>query len=108
MIRTGTMKHQIEIRRSTEYKDDNGFVRHSYALLNKVRASINPVTGNELFVNSQIINEITHKIGVRYTDVTEKDQIIFNGRKFNVVQVLNFNEQKVNLIILAKEIKNDN
>ena len=103
MIRAGSMRHVITIEEPIEIKDDQGENVIVWDDIGTTRASINPVTGNESFINAEIINEVTHKIGMRFRELNPKARLIFNNRIFNVVQSLNFEEKNVNLIVLVKE-----
>lgn len=106
MIRAGTMRHLISIYENQEVTGVQGGISSNLVKVKEVRASINPVTGNEIFINDTLTNEVTHKIGIRYINefsLTPKYFIEFGSRVFDIIQVLNFQEKKVNLIILAKE-----
>jgi len=107
MIPAGTMRHLVEIQEMQTIKDGSGSNVITWIKVVDVRASINPVTGNEMFMNAQLQNEVTHKIGMRYRALSPKNRIVFNGRIFDVVNSLNFQEKNVNLIVLAKEVFTD-
>lgn len=102
MIRAGTLKHQISIERYTEQQDLFGEPIKSWSVLNTVRANLKPLNGKEEF-NIQIKNTVTHKITIRYTNITPKDRLTFNSRIFDIQYVLNINEENEELQILAEE-----
>lgn len=106
MIRAGTMRHQVEIWGNIETVDSMGSPVLNLFKLKDARCSINPIVGTEMFVSEAIRNEITHKIGMRFTpdiNLSPEYFLKFKGRLFDIVQVLNFNEKNVNVIILCKE-----
>jgi len=107
MIRAGTMRHQIEIQSQTESKGTMGEVVLTWSKTATVRASINPITGNEMFISDQIKNQVTHKIGMRSRALSPKDRLVFKGRIFDIFQILDFQEKGVNFVILANENFND-
>ncbi len=107
MIRAGTMRNLVEIQEMQTSKDGSGSNVITWVKIADARASINPVTGNEMFMNAQLQNVVTHKIGMRYRALSPKNRIVFNGRIFDFIHALDFQEKKVNLIILAKEVFTD-
>ncbi len=102
-LRAGRLRHKIIIQREEITKDTFGAVVKSWVNIKVTRASINPVTGNEVYLSSHISNEVDHEIVIRATDVIPADRIIFQNRIFNLIRTLNVNERGNMLLILAKE-----
>lgn len=107
MIRAGTMRHVLQIIENTPIVDNSGAVEDVWAVTGTARASINPITGTESFVNAEQMNEVSHKIGMRYRDISPEARLGFQGREFDIVNVLNFKEKKSNIILLVKERLSD-
>jgi SPP1 family predicted phage head-tail adaptor len=68
-------------------------------------ASIEPMSGRELFTAQQINAEITHKIRLRYyAGLTPAKRILFGTRVFNILYVMNIEERNVEHLVYAKEL----
>ena len=102
-IRAGTLRHKILIQRAAETTGTMGSVKNTWNNIKTTRASIKPTTGNEWFVNENIVNDVDHFIILRKTDLTPVDRIVYNSRIFNIVRVLNDEERGNSLLVLAKE-----
>ena len=106
MVRAGALKHIIKVERLTSSGDnDYGESLETYQTLVTTRASINPISGNETFL-SGLKNNVSHKIEVRVNpsfDYTPEDRIEFNGRYFDIIYILNWQERGSNLTLLAIE-----
>jgi SPP1 family predicted phage head-tail adaptor len=100
----GRLRTVARIDRYEEVTDANGSIIKNWSVLKSdLRCSIEPITGTENFIGDRISNEVTHKINIRYTDITPKDRIVYNSRVFDIVNVLNWKELNKDLTILAKE-----
>lgn len=104
MIAAGTLRHQIEIQRYTETQNDFGEVIEEWNTLHTVRASIAPLSGKEYFASKQVNAETTHQVYIRYiSGLKPADRILFNGRIFNILNILNYKEKNVSLELLCTE-----
>lgn len=103
MIRAGSMRHVVMIQKPIYGTSASGEAVITYQDVAEVRAGINPVTGNESFISAEKLNEVTHKIEMRFRELKPDNILVFNNRIFDIEQILNFNERNINLIILAKE-----
>ena len=69
------------------------------------RASIRPISGKEIAMNHSIVNVVSHKAYIRYkSNVKPSDRLIFDGRIFNITSALDYQEKKVSIELLCKEI----
>ncbi|MCP8969721.1 phage head closure protein [Ectobacillus ponti] len=71
------------------------------------RAAIYPVSGKEYFTADRVTSEVTHKISMRYmpgTSISPDMRILFQGRIFQIVSVINFQERNVMLQLMCKEL----
>ena len=102
-LRAGTLRHKIIIQRKTETKGAAGAIVNTWNNIKITRASINPITGKEWFINESIVNEVDQYLMLRKTDLTPADRIIYKSRIFNIVRVLNVAERGNKFIVLAKE-----
>ena len=105
-VRAGVLRHPIIVQRLHESKDSLGQVVFAWSNLFKTFAYIKPLTGGEWFVSDHLRNSVDHQVVIRNTRtvrVTPKDRIIFDGRIFDILRVLDFEERLMHYNILTKE-----
>ena len=104
MIRAGSMRHVLDIEQSVLDTTPEGEEIQIWSKLSSARASINPINGTESFLTDQLRNEVSHKIGMRYKKLLPtNNRLIFEGRIFEIIAILNFQEKKSNILILVNE-----
>lgn len=95
MISAGQLNKRVTLQRATEAAADSYNVTAlTWGDVKTLWARVRPLTGRELFDSAQMEAEVSHEITFRWVDnVTPKDRISFNGRVFNIVSVINVDEQ---------------
>lgn len=100
----GKLKHRVTIKKYTESKGSTGQVLKSYTDSTTRWAQVKPLTTREILQAQQINSEITHEVWLRYPlDVTPKDQIAFGERTFEILGVVNVDEENRFVKVLCKE-----
>ncbi len=105
-MRAGPLRNAVNVQKYTITLDTMGQEVVSYTPLQDIRASINSVTGKEMYMNERLINEVTHKIEIRYNaslNLNPKDRLVFKTRNFDIVSVINWNETNDRLVVLCTE-----
>lgn len=112
---SGKLRHRIDIEERTGEKDEDGQPLEDDTAIQvgwqvfapDVFASVEPMTGRELFEAQQVSAEITHKITIRFREgVKPEMRIDFRNRKFHLVQPpINEDELNESLVFLCKERK---
>ena len=102
-IRAGNLRKKITIQRNYETLDSTNAAVPEWINLNQVRADLESIKGDELFISDTIKGEVDYYIIIRKTDITNKDRIIFNGEIYEIKYVLNENERSVRYLIFAKK-----
>ncbi len=105
MLRAGSLNRSVNIERATVLVNEYGEEELTFVVIKTTRASINPITGNEGF-SVGIKNEISHKIAMRFDpslDLKNSDVIVYEGRRFDIQNILNWNERKSHLTLLVLE-----
>lgn len=100
-LRGGSLRHTIIIQRSNETQGSRGEVITTWTNIKITRAEIKPIKGDEYFLNQNMVSDLDHYMKLRYTDVKPKDRIIFDGKIYDLEYVLNIDERKRELLILA-------
>ena len=68
-------------------------------------ASINPISGKEYYSAETINSDLTHKIRLRYRKgITPDMRILYNGRIFYIVSVINEFERNSILQLMCREL----
>lgn len=103
-MEAGRLKHRGKIQQASEVANSFGEMVPTWADALTRYCSINPLSGQELFAAQQVQAEVTHKIKMRYTaGLTPKMRLVYAGRVFNFLNILNTDEENYELTILAKE-----
>lgn len=68
-------------------------------------ANINPISGKEYYSAETINSDLTHKIRLRYRrGITPDMRILYNGRIFYIVSVINEYEKNTILQLMCREL----
>ena len=68
-------------------------------------ASINPISGKEYYSAETINSDLTHKIRLRYRKgITPDMRVLYNGRIFYIVSVINEFERNSTLQLMCREL----
>lgn len=103
----GAMNKKITIQSLNTTADDLGGLSNSTVFASSVWASIAALSGRELYKAQQVVAEVTHEVVIRYlAGVKANMSVLFNGRTFDIVDVSDPDEQRVELRLLCLE-RND-
>lgn len=104
-LRNGALRHRVTVQAMTEEEDDFGQMVQSFTTLASRWASIDPVSGTETVAGGKIREGTTHKVRLRWaTGLNARCRIVFGTRTFEVLEVLNFREQKAFADLLCREV----
>lgn len=107
---TKNAKHVIDIMQPTEVQGAMGGFDVTWGVLATVRAVIIPMSQQETFRYDKLDSRVKHKIYVRYQSVlsnplvTAKYHIIFNNRRFEIIEAINLYEDDKYISIIAMEV----
>ena len=105
-MRIGPLRHRVAIQNSTPSQDGYGDdSNRTFSTVETVWGSVEPISGRELLNAQQIQAETTHRIRIRHTtNATSQSRILFKGRTFEIVSLINWMEKNCRLELLCKEI----
>jgi SPP1 family predicted phage head-tail adaptor len=105
-MRAGALRHWITIRESARTPDEGaGFIETWYAIAN-VYAAVEPLTGDEQIQAMQTGMIQPHRFSIRYRrGLTGANEILYDGRRFNVRSVVNTGERDREIVMLADEVR---
>lgn len=100
----GRLRHRVALQAYTASRDSFGAETQEWSDTANVWASIEPVSGKEYFSSKQLNAEITTKITIRYLkDISPKMRVVFEGRIYEIISVINFEEKNISLTLMCKE-----
>jgi SPP1 family predicted phage head-tail adaptor len=103
-MRPGTLNKPVEVQTFTETRGSKGQIERTPDLLDTRMASIEPLSGQEIFDARQVQSQATHKVKMwQFPGLKPADQLKFEGRIFNIESVLNPEEAGVASEIMCVE-----
>lgn len=103
-MRTGSLRHYVEIHALTIIEDDIGNQTEEWAKVAEVWAAVEPLQGDEKLAAAYIQAETTHKVTIRYlAGITPANRILFGSRTLEIESVRNLEERSRELVLMCKE-----
>ena len=91
-IKVSELNKRIQIIRIALIENDNGVDEETEVILKEVRAKVQNMSGTEIFKANADFSKVTTRFITRYLrDITTDDYIKFEGRKYNIVYINNYN-----------------
>jgi SPP1 family predicted phage head-tail adaptor len=104
-IRAGDLRHRISIEKRSSAQDASGGQLLAWASFASVRASVEPLVGREWESAQQRTARVTTRFRVRYlAGVLPSMRIVWDGRFFDVKDVLQVRGIHHELVIMAEEV----
>lgn len=109
-MRAGSLDKKITIQKLGDAVDGfGGIIEGGYQDFATVWASINPVTGKEVFLSNTDFSTVSHKIKIRYlAGVDASMRIVWNDRVFEIKYFINYQEANREIEFLCEEQINGN
>lgn len=103
-LMAGKLRHRITIQQRTTDQDDYGQQLDRWDDVARAWADVEPLNGRELLAAAAVQAETTHTVTMRYrSGITPQLRINYNGRLFNILNVLDDNERHRTLTLLCSE-----
>lgn len=113
-MRASDLRHRITFQRRSTETDAYGADLVAWVdVATNIPAGISPLNGRELMAAKAVQSEVTHQIDIRYQTflANPKDsaamRIVYRDRHFNIQSVLNVDERRREMRIMAAEGLND-
>lgn len=105
-MRAGNLRNKAEIQEIGSTQDNYGAV-DDHVKFKDVWCSIIPVSGKESFLSNVDFSKTTHKIRIRYTTgINASQRLVWRGRIFKFIGVMNVSERDKTIDIKAEEVNN--
>lgn len=103
-MRAGRLRHRIEIQQPVTVQDVYGEPLTTWERHALCWASAEPLRGQELFNARQTLAEVNVRFRLRYLAGVEPDmRVLFDGRTFDLVEIIDVDERHKELQLLAVE-----
>ncbi len=108
-ISAGRLNKRIELQETVATRDEYGEKPPSWLTTDHLWASIEPITGRELFAAHQVHAEVSHRIVIRNRPgLTSKMRFVFGSRVFNIATPpLNVGEGNESIEVLCVEVEGE-
>ncbi len=86
-MQAGKLRHPITIQSSSTTRNTNGETVPIWQDVANRRASVEPLSGREMWQARQIDASVTHRVTLRADaalNITPKMRVLFNGRIFDI------------------------
>ena len=105
-MRTGLMRRLVTLQSTTSVSDGMGGTTETpVTVATNIPARVEPLQGNELLRAQQTGMQRPHRFTLRYrTGVTGAQTILYDGRTFDIKNILDPEEKHRELIIQADEV----
>ena len=105
MIQSGKFRYLVTIEKLAETLDAAGQENQSWVSHGQRFASIEPLSGRELYTARQFFADVTTQFTMRYlAGVIPKMRVSYDGRTWNIRQAINPENLGRELQILATEV----
>ncbi len=104
-MKIGNLRHRVTLQQKTVIEDDLKQHTENWTDIASVWARIEPLSGREYFAAKQINSEISVRVTIRYLPgITTEARVVFGGRIFEVLSVVNPEERCESLILMCREV----
>ncbi|MGA9851845.1 MAG: phage head closure protein [Gammaproteobacteria bacterium] len=101
---SGEMKRWITVQQTASSQNARGEEIPTWTTFACVWAKIVPLSGREFLAAQQVEATLTHTITIRYlAGLDPTMRIVYNGRYFDINQVININEEDRQMSLLCTE-----
>lgn len=107
-MRPGELRRQVQIQQRNSTQDSFGQRVQTWATVATTWADIQPLSGRELETAQAVRSEVTHTVVIRYRPgVTAAMRVVYQGRYFNVLSVIDVDTRHKVMQLLCSEGLND-
>jgi head-tail adaptor len=110
-VRAGLLRNKVTLQAPAASETFDSFSQpiQSWTTIGTFFAWIRPLMGREAVVAKQVKAEATHGITMNWLGSSVSPnptyQILYNGRVFGIIQVINVEERNIQYDIIAQEIQ---
>lgn len=104
-MKTGKLRHKIIIQQSSVTVGSGGLATESWTSFATIYAAVEPLTGREFFEAAAKMPSVTTRFRIRYlAGVTPGMRISYDGKYYDITNVLHINEHREEMHLMTKEL----
>ena len=105
-IKLGALRHRVTIVKFNGTQDASGGTSLAdYTLVTGTWAEIESLGGDDAVVAGAEMSQVVHLVKIRWmAGINASQQVLFNGRKFQIKAVVNSDERNKKLVLKCIEI----
>jgi len=101
----GKLRHKVTIQQPSATKDGYGALVENWSDVKTVNASVEPLSGRELFAAQQVHSETTTRIKMRYrAGITSKMRVVYGTRIYDILAPIDPEERHRYLLLMCREL----
>lgn len=102
-MKAGDIDQRVTLERQAGGVDELGQPLDEWAALGSCWASVQPLQGREFIAAQAAQSEVTTRITIRYRPgITPADRVVFDGKVFNIVSVIDKRSQHDELQLMCR------
>lgn len=109
MLQAGKLRHYVEVQEQSSVKSAAGGITDQWTKLFDQFAQVRPVRGREAYIADQLLSELSHVVVMRWSSqssaITVKNRIIYDNRIFQIQNIIDVEERKIELRFYCVEIQ---
>lgn len=105
-LTAGKMNKRVAIQSATGAQGATGEPTKTWSTDATVWASIEPISGREVFAAQLVVADVTHRVRMWYRSdvtITPEKRLLYGARVFEIVSAMNIDEHNAEWEILCKE-----
>ena len=102
-VAIGGLKKRVTILKQVRVSDGQGGFTETWQEAGTVWAAIEPISGREYYEAMQLASDVTHRVRMRYMDLTPHEKIKYDDRVFDIIAVIDVNMEHRELEVLCNE-----
>jgi len=102
-VTVGGLKKRVTILKQVRVSDGQGGFTETWQEAGTVWAAIEPISGREYYEAMQLASDVTHRVRMRYMDLTPHEKIKYDDRVFDIIAVIDVNMEHRELEVLCNE-----
>lgn len=105
IVNIGELNKRIKIVSSESVLDEEGFPVNTETIIHECWTKVSQVSGTELIKANAEFTNVSTRFLIRYTtkDINEDMAIIFNGKRYNITYINNYNYSNEFIEILTNK-----
>jgi SPP1 family predicted phage head-tail adaptor len=105
MISAGQLDKRMILQAPTIARADDGAETITWTSLATIWAGIRSLRGREYWQARQVNSDVSHEVTIRYrARISPRFRLIFEGRTFEILTIINSDEGRESLILMCKEV----